>query len=1115
MESFQKLRKAPLWRAGKHLQLILLAILLLLSPILAYGQARSLTGKITDDAGIPLAGVNIIVKGTNVGTLTDIDGNYRIDVEEGAVLVFTYIGYEAQELTPGAQSVLDLSMAIEIAQLQELVVTGYSVERKRDLLGAVGVADMEAIKDVSYPSVLQSMVGRLAGLNVDQSGIPGQGAKVNIRGVTTLGNNEPLYIIDGVPIQSFETIGTQTGMAERINQPPVLDLSWLNPADIESFQILKDGASASIYGSRASNGVVIITTKQAAKGKAEVSVNARFGIEHVHYRAEDFNSEQEATAGWQASVNDGTDPDAASDYFTYQWHFDPSLGPGIQGNGVPVLDQINYVDFLDDGSNGQLLRIAGHPQSVHGGDINVGTDWQDVAYESGIVQNYDVNFSQGGEKGGVRLSLNYFDHDGVLIGNQFQRLGVRLNSNYNFASDKVTVGQNLAVTKGERQWGVFTGLGPPAILPPYTEDGLISGPPPGFTRHDNPLGTVDNDKWDRTHNTKVFGNVYLDWAIIEGLSFRTSVGIDYDNVFIRDIYPTFERGIARNGTGELTQSQLHQTNLLWNNTLTYTKTINQHSFTVLGGTEYIDNFVTDFTASGKEFALSTNDYFQLDAASGERSSAGGSSGFALFSYFGKANYIFADKYLASFTIRRDGSSRFGTDNRYAVFPAASVGWRIGAEDFMSGLGWLSDLKIRAAYGQTGNQDILNEARFRLYRAVYAPPSNFTPWGAGCTQTFCDDAGTAYDIANNNGGLLPSGFISAQTENTQLKWETTTEINVGLDFGIMDDRLTGAFEFFQKKTEDILIQQTQPGTFGDGFVLWSNGADMETTGWEFTLGYNSQSAGDWNYSINVNGSHYRDEITSLPEDLWGSYPGNSEQNIVGQSPRQLFGFVTAGILQNQNEVDAAPQYPGIRIGQFNYEDLNNDGEINSLDQKYQEPNGQPSIQYGINGLVSWKNFDVALQFWGMQGRTVGWAFWGGGGRDKEALDAWTTVNTDTHVPARSRSGAGVQSQAGGDSWDFRSGNFFNFRQFTLGYGLPQAVIGNVNWLSNLRVYFTLDNIFYLYKKNGEDRFPSEPWILDQQGFTHGGGTDASGRGQGNFETRSPKPLTFSLGLNVGF
>jgi TonB-linked SusC/RagA family outer membrane protein len=1092
-------------------KLLLLLLFFLLTPLFIFAQ-KTVSGVVTSEDGQPLIGANVLVQGTDIGTITDIDGSYTLDnVPEDAVIVISFIGYDTQEIGVAGRNDIDVLVTATGVLLDQLVVTGYATERKKDILGAVSVADMDAVRDLSNHSVLQSLAGRVPGLYLDQSGVPGQGAKVRVRGNSTLGNNQPLYIIDGVPLQSFETIGTQTGMAERISQPPVVDLSWLNPNDIESVQVLKDASSASIYGSRASNGVVIITTKQPKEQESRVTFNARFGVENVHYRAPFVTTERGAMLGWQSAVNSGSDPNDAA-FFDFDWHFDPSLGPGIQGNGVPVLDRVIYTaDWLDEPNN---LRPSGHPQSNLGGTLEEGTNWQDIAYEKGLIQNYDVQFSRGSKKGGVQFSMNFFDQKGVLIGNNFQRLGLRLNSNYKFANEKLTVGQNVAVSRGKRQWGVFSGLGPPPILPPFTEDGEIAGVPPGFTRHDNPLGTVDNDKWDRNNNTKVFGNVYLNWDIIEGLSFRTNMGLDYDNIFIRDIYPTFERGLARNATGELRQTQLHQTNLVFNNTLTYTKSFNQHSFTVLGGTEYIDNFVTDFQAFGKDFALNTNEYYQFDAATGEKNVNGGTSGFKLFSYFGKVNYSFADKYLASFTVRRDGSSRFGTENRFAVFPAASVGWRIGAEEFMQDVDWLSALKIRVAWGQTGNQDILNEARFRLYRAVYAPPSNFTPWGAGCAQTYCTNAATAYDISNNNTGLLPSGFIATQTDNDQLKWETQTEINVGIDFGLLNDRITGSFDVFNKDTEGILIVQNQPGTFGDGFSLFTNGADMETKGWELALDYHSKPGRDWRYSIGLIGSHYSDKITSLPEDLYGTYPGNSEQNIVGQSPRQLFGFISTGILENQAQVEAAPSYPGIRVGALGYADLNNDGIITELDQEYQEVNGLPSVEYGMNAQIGWKNFDAAVQIWGMAGRTVAI---GGGfiGFGNENLNAWTTVNTDTHVPALGIGGGGVQSQAGGTSYQFRNGSFFKFSQFTLGYTLPQTVTGNMSWLSDLRVYFTLDNIWYMYDKKGANRFPSEPWLLDQINFTPGAGPDAHGRGQGNFETRHPKPLAASIGVNIGF
>jgi len=429
---------------------------------------------------------------------------------------------------------------------------------------------------------------------------------------------------------------------------------------------------------------------------------------------------------------------------------------------------------------------------------------------------------------------------------------------------------------------------------------------------------------------------------------------------------------------------------------------------------------------------------------------------------------------------------------------------------MSHLSWLSDLKIRAGWGKTGNQDILNDARFALYEANYAPPSVYLPWGNGCTQTFCPDAPTAYDIQNANGGNLPSGFLSTQTGNASLKWETTTEINLGVDFGLLDNRITGSFDIFQKSTAGILVVASQPGTFGDGSRRWVNGASMDTRGYEFTLGYSSKKTGNLNYEVSVVGAHVVDKITSLPSDLYANFPGNVTQNIIGHSPRALFGFVVDGILQNQSEVDKAPQYPGIQVGQFNYKDLNGDGKIDASDQKYQGVNGTPYLDYGINGKVIFKNIDLTLQFAGMAGRKVSAFFWQGDNQ-KEQLNAWTPTHTNTYVPALGF-GGGVATQGGGNSFQFRNGSYFQFSQLSLGYNFTEKILSKAH-ISNARVYFALDNIFILYQKKGPKSFPAEAWLLTQQGGTPGAGADQSGRGQGNFETRYPKPLAASLGVNL--
>ncbi len=1101
---------------GQGRQILLLLLFFLLTPLFIFAQ-KSVSGVITSEDGEPLIGANVLVQGTDIGTITGIDGSYTLDnVPEDAVIVISFIGYDSQEIGVAGRNDIDVIVTATGELLEELVVTGYSVEKKKDLLGAVSVVNVDDLADVGYSNALHALQGRVAGVFVGVPGNVGQGTDVKIRGVSTLGNNSPLYIIDGVPLQQYTSVtASTTQTASR------WDLAWLNPNDIESIQVLKDASSASIYGARASNGVVIITTKQPERGRSTVTFNARFGVEEVTDGFELATSEEKARIQWQAAVNDGADPDAGGRY-RYDWHFDPSLGPGIQGNGVPVLDRIIYPEWLDEADQ---LRPSGHPASMWtgtefgGASLEAGTDWNDAIYENGLVQNYDFSLSQGSEKGGVHLGLNFFEQQGTVIQTGYNRFGIRLNSNYSFANNRVTIGQNLAVSQETRQW-TDNGFGGTVeilnlvmkpILPVKTEDGRFAGPPgAGFDDRDNPVGLADDNRDDRLDNSKVFGNVYVNWDLpFEGLSFRSNFGIDYDNINSRDIFRTYSRGFLSNTTAELTNGNLRQTNWVWNNTLTYSKIFDQHSVTVLGGIEAIKNQINEFSATGKEFALESKEYFHLGVATGESTVFGTATGFSLLSYFGKANYNLADKYLASFTIRRDGSSRFGTNNLYGIFPAASVGWRLSEEAFFQDVSWLSSLKIRVGWGKTGNQDILNEARFALYRAIYAPSTIILPWGGGCAQTLCNTASTSYDISNQGSGILPSGFIGQQTANDELKWETTTELNIGMDFGFIDDRIFGSFEYFNKKTEDILIQPSFIGTFGDGASRWANGATMETKGWELLIGYSSQIGRDLSYSISFNGAAYDDVITELPEDLWSSYPGNVEQNIIGQSPSAIFGYVVEGILQTPEEAASAPRYNNIRVGGFRYADLNGDGVINASDQEYQGVDGRAGMEYGINGQLGWKNFDLTLQFFGMTGRKLrdaGASYTelvgdnpGFNSGSRGLYGAWSYTNTDTHIPALTTFNPALSPT----SWATRAGNFLNFRQFTLGYTLPQTAMGSV--LSNLRVYVSAENIAYWYNKSGPNGYTWPSWLID---------TQTSSQARGAF-SRYPKPRRISLGVDIGF
>ena len=1079
---------------------LLFSLALFLTAQVTFAQ-RNLTGKVTDaETSEPLAGATVVVTGTNVGTLTDGNGAFQLKAgNDATTLTVSYTGYNSQTIAIGASNVIDVVLQAG-AVLDEVVVTGYGTERKKDLLGAVAILDIKDVEDVANPNVLQSMQGRVAGVNVDQSGDPGQGVRVRVRGTSTLGKlTDPLYIVDGVPVQSFVSNENNSTI------PQSWDLSWLNPNDIASIQVLKDASSASIYGARASNGVVIITTKQPGKQKPRVDFNLRTTLENWNDYDDLTNNRERAIVEWQGAVNDGTNPDNTGIY-KYKWHLDPSLGPGIQGNGVPVLDEIIYPEWLDEGDQ---LRPSGHPQSIYGGNIEEGTDyWKEIS-RRGYMQNYDLAFSQGNERGGVQFGANYFDHRGVVINSNFKRMGMRMNSNFKFLDGKITIGENLTVSRGQRLLldNGFGGTPEQApyryksILPVRTEDGRFSGPPGGgFSDRDNPVALSVDNQDDRSSNVKVFGNIYTEVKLLPTLTFRSSFGGDYDNIFSKDIFRTYSRGFLANTTAELQLRQTHQTNWVFNNTLSYSKVFGRHNLNVLGGTEAIRNNVNIFSASAKGFAQETVEYFQLSAASGERTSSGMSTGFSLFSYFGKINYDLNDKYLASVTVRRDGSSRFGTQNRFAVFPAASIGWRVSEEDFLKNNELISNLKVRAAWGRTGNQDILNDARFGLYRAVYAPASNILPWDAGCAQAPCADAATSYDIGNNDSGILPSGFLATQTGNDKLRWETTTEANFGLDFGLFKGQLNGTIEVFKRSTKDILVQPKQIAAFGDGASQWVNGASMETTGWEASLDYNAESKGDFRYSVGVNLSHYNSIITELPESLWASYAGNAEQNIIGQAPNALFGYRTDGIFQNQAEVEDHAEQVGKRVGALRYVDLNNDGVINALDQEYGPANGVPVVEFGVNFQAKWKKFDFSLFTWGNLGRVVTPDVYrmelgsldNGENGGVNQLDAWSPTNTGSYIPAASNS-----NRPFGFSLDYnvRNGNYLSLRQVMLGYTFEQQPDSP---FSNLRIYISGENLGWWVDRKGSNQYVQTGWSIEN-------------RLAGIY----PKAQRFSLGVTASF
>lgn len=623
--------------------------------------------------------------------------------------------------------------------LQEVVVTGYTTQRKADLTGSISVVSMDEIAKQNENNPMKAMQGRVPGMNITADGNPSGSTTIRIRGVGTLNNNDPLYIIDGVP--------TKGGMHE------------LNGNDIESIQVLKDAASASIYGSRAANGVIIITTKKGKEGQLKINFDASVSASMYTNKLEVLNTEEYGRAMWQAYVNEGQDPNTNNLGYLYDWNY------GV--NGYPQLNGISMRKYLD---------VA---NTVPAAD----TDWFDQTTRTGIIQQYNVSVSNGSEKGSSFFSLGYYKNLGIIKDTDFDRISARMNADYKLIDNLLTVGEHFTVnrTSEVQAPGGFLQnvLQANPSLPVYTTEGKFAGPVSGYPDRENPVARLQRNADNRYTYWRMFGDAYVNLNPFKNFNLRSTFGIDYSQKQQRIFtYPITEGNVA-NDKNAIEAKQEHWTKWMWNAIATYNMEVGKHRGDVMLGMELNREDDIHFSGYKENFSILTPDYMWPDAGVGTAQSYGAGEGYSLVSFFGKLNYTYNDKYLLSLTVRRDGSSRFGKDNRYATFPSVSAGWRLSQEEFMKDIKWLDDLKIRASWGQTGNQEISNNARYTIYVPNYAG----TESGGG-------SYGTSYDITGSNGGsILQSGFKRDQLGNNGIKWETTTQTDLGFDFSFSPKHFT--------------------------------------------------------------------------------------------------------------------------------------------------------------------------------------------------------------------------------------------------------------------------------------------------------------------------------------
>jgi len=1034
---------------------------LLLWSVFTMAQQKTITGTVTSQLGnSPLQGVTVQAKNTSV--ITDADGKFSINANVGDNLVLTFVGLKAFTIRVGTSTQnVSVAMETDVRQEEVVVVTGYTSQRKVDLIGAVAVVDLTAVKNNTSGNPMQALQGRVAGLYIEKNGTPnGENSRILIRGSNTLGNTDPLYIIDGAPTKNPQVFQS------------------LNPSSIESVQILKDASAASIYGSRASNGVIIVTTK-GGTGKVNVELNTGVTWQTMKPQKLDMlDAEGRGRALWRGAVNDGTNPNTIAPLiYTYDWNGDFAK---------PILNKVNIQPFV-------------------GGDPNIpvgNTNWQDAAYENALVNNTELTISGGDKNSSLLMNLGYFNNGGILKFTGFERYTAKINAQSQLFNGVFKFGMNseFATSKQTLATTDLGGASTPALainlaptIPVFTKTGQYAGPlGGGYSDRNNPVNMQYLNRWDNLTRTFAFGNVFAELVPIKDLVIRTSLGIDYSTTLSKDIQLAFQEGFLGRQVNSLGRNAGKFLSLTWSNTAFYQRTFGDHRLNFLVGLEAIDTKSEEIGAFREGFAQQTEEYFTLNAGTGRSTNSGSATGNRLLSQFGKIGYAFSDRYLASVTVRRDGSSRFGQNTQYGIFPAANVGWRIDREKFMKSVTAVSSLKLRAGYGRVGNQDAIGDfTRTSLYRTNYGTLFNN---GQGFPGQWLN-TGTAYDLGGVNQGTLPSGYVSVQAGNPNLKWESTAEVNIGLDFGFFSEKLFGSFDYFTRTTTDILIQPPVASAVGEGRLKFINGATKQNRGYEFVLGYKGETASGLAYTFQGNVASFKDKITALPPEVRTAYPGNALKTIIGRSDQSVFGYRTNGLFQNQQEVDAHPTQIGKGVGRIRYIDINNDGQINADDRDWLGTL-LPKFEYGIRVDLQYKNLDFSIFGSGIAGRTsfVDYMFLNNFLNTREnrapgVLNGWTPENAGSKTPALTLLDRNTETKP--SDYLFVNTSYFKVRNLQIGYTMPQAAIRKLH-MGQLRLFLMGENLFWFKNKAFQISDPELP----------------------NFNL-IPIPTSFTFGLNVTF
>lgn len=1068
----------------------MLLVLFLCSTINAQEIESSLlvSGTVTDAGnGDVLLGVNIMVVGTTDGTTTDIDGNYSLRVPDAdAQLRFSYIGYETLIIDVQGRTTINVEMNISAILGEDIVVTGYSAQRKIDLTGSVSVANLPQIQRIAETTIDKQLQGQVSGVTVVSSGQPGDEPQIRIRGVGNFGNVSPLYVVDGVPTSEIRN---------------------LNPRDVESLQVLKDASAASIYGARASNGVVIITTKQGQPG-LEVSFDSYVGYETPKHHGNAYNIAspmEHAELQWMSFRNSGLTPSSP----LYGSGATPRLPDYISPAGAMTgeVDHENYYVnpyYTDSADLGNFYRVTMANKE--------GTNWFQEIFKPAWTTNNNLAVSGGTNDATYMLSLNYVNQEGTLLRTYNERYTLRVNTTFNVTED-LRIGENASISiwenpqSGSLEEGTATGMvyRQQPIIPVYDIAGNFAG------NYGAPLGNASNPvaQRERTRNNtgennRIFGNVYLEYDLLENLMFRTNFGGSYaTSNWSSFTFPQYENA-ENNIVNQYNDGAWNGTDWTWTNTVSYTDQFaGVHNINVVAGTEAFESTGRERGGSRTDYFSFNPDFVNLSTGSGTPTNYSWKYENALFSYFGRVEYNYDNRYLLNGTIRRDGSSRF-LDNRWGTFPSASVGWRISQEEFMRDVDWLTNLQVRAGYGVMGNQ--LN----------VAPENAYTLFAGNRLSSY-------YPISG--GPAIFEGFYQSRIGNPQAQWEEAHSLNIGFNAMLFEGDLELDVDYYRNDVRDLLYNPELPGQAGLASQPYVNVGNVRNTGLDMTLTGRRDINSEFNVTATLNFTTYNNEVVKIADGV-ENFDGTSRRfgggnpivrNQVGWPISTFFGYQIEGFWDTQDEINqanaGAPDgtfQEEAALGRFRYADVNGDGQI-TADDRTRLGDPHPDFTYGLNLNMNYKNFDASLFFYGSQGNDV-WnqvKWWTDfypsfqGAKSKTALyDSWTPDNKDAKVAIQENAGSTATNLVP-NSYYVEDGSFLRLRNVQVGYSLPQDLLSTFG-VKQLRVYVQAQNLLTFTGYSGPD-----PEIGNTQS------ANASTTSFGVDEGAYPLSRQFMVGINLGF